>query len=170
MKRIMIIAIVLTVFTGHVQAQEEWQRTPMLFGHIPMHKQFTVNYDDTWSFSAHDKQAHAGVGAAVELFLFTKMQPKFGKWAHVPANIINANLGLVWEIKDGWVRGKLGDDKGFSKHDWGYVVMGGLTATAFDLAIPSMKKVGRKIPVIKRVVPKKKGERYEGVKAEIRSI
>ena len=133
--------IAILIMAGSLQAQ--------------VHSDFKMNYNDSWDFSAHDKQAHLLGGAWMESFVYARLKAEHGKMAHVPAFIISSGLGLIWEIKDGHVNGVAGDDAGFSKQDAGYVVMGAALNIAIDMLIPEMKEkakgVIRKIPIVKKL-------------------
>ena len=96
---------------------------------------FRYNNNDSWDFSAHDKQAHFLGGMYVERALFNRFHETMGEWGNRPAVGVTIVVGWIWEVKDGYVHNIAGDPAGFSKQDWGYVVIGAVSSVVIELTV-----------------------------------
>ena len=102
---------------------------------MAMAEGFRYNNNDSWNFSAHDKQAHFLGGMYVERALFNRFHETMGEKGHIPALGATIAIGWLWEVKDGYVHNILGDPAGYSKQDWGYVVIGAVSSTIIELSV-----------------------------------
>ena len=102
---------------------------------------FRYNNNDSWDFSAHDKQAHFLGGMYLERAIYGRLHSH--SWAgHIPATIGAIVIGEAWEILNGYQHNKKlwGDPKGFSPQDWGYVALGAVSSSAIEATVTKIWK------------------------------
>jgi len=105
---------------------------------------FKMNYNDTWDFSAHDKQAHFLGGMYLERAIYGRLH-SHNKAGHIPSVIITIAIGEAWELLNGYQHNKKlwGDPAGFSKQDWGYVALGAISSSAIESVVTKLWRLVR---------------------------